>query len=697
MSEEHRDAPRFDVFLSYNRADEADVERLARRLVDKGVRPWLDSWNLIPGDPWQKAIAEALGRCSSCAVFVGPSGLGPWQHEEMAAAIDRRVTAGGLEGRGRFGVIPVLLPGAERGKRSQLPAFLTASTWVEFRESLDDEGALQRLLAGIRGVEPGPGPGGAALAGTPYRGLKFFDVGDEAYYFGREAQTEWLLDSLRPTPRGENRFLALVGPSGSGKSSLARAGLLAALKKGHIRGSETWPAVVCRPGPNPLESLALALAEPSGAAQHPSALKSLLDDLATDERMLHVTARAALRAAPPEARLVLLVDQFEELFTLCRDRRQRHAFLDNLLYASRVAGGQALVIITLRTDFLGDCAAHPALAAAISDQQVLVGPMTDEELRRAIERPAQLAGGELQPGLAQKLLEEVKGQPGGLPLLQYALLELWERRSGRALTHAAYQEIGGVAGALKRQADQIYQSFSEAEKAACRQVLLRLTKVGEHSQDTRRRVPLEELLPAAGEQETARRVIRTLADARLLTTEGAPGAGESQVVEVAHEALIRNWELLREWIESDRPGLRTHRRLTDAAEDWEQNGRDDSYLFDGLRLQTVKEWAAGRLSMLNRSERDFLFHSLIHQGGEEVLAWVPRYGSAAETLALADEYLISGDEAKQLKGLEVLRALPPDSSGPPVASDAAGAAATSERLLGLILSAAPRAVAHRAA
>ncbi len=273
----------FDVFLSHNSADKPAVEELARRLVKAGLRPWLDTWNLIPGQPWQAAIEEALRACAACAVFIGPSGAGPWQNEEMRAAIDRRVG----ESAGGFPVIPVLLPGAERGERSRLPTFLVATTWVEFRRSLDDEDAFHRLVSGIRGVEPGPGPGQAVYEGEcPYRGLQVFEEEHAPFFFGREAATEWLVNELR-----DSRFLAVIGPSGSGKSSLVRAGLVPALRRGALPASNTWPLHLFRPGHRPLESLAVALSQNGGLAGDPTALPRLIDALAADQRQLHLQSR----------------------------------------------------------------------------------------------------------------------------------------------------------------------------------------------------------------------------------------------------------------------------------------------------------------------------------------------------------------------------------------------------------------------
>jgi hypothetical protein len=371
----------FHVFLSHSSADKPAVEELARRLAKEGIQAWLDKWNLIPGKPWQPEIEKALAESESCAVFVGPSGFSPWQNEEMRAAIDQRVRDSGK----RFRVIPVLLPGAERAERSSLPTFLTATTWVEFRDSLDDADAFHRLVCGIRGIEPGAGPDQALYEGQrPYRGLRVFDVDDAPFFFGREALVQWLLNELHPATGAQpvNRFLAIVGASGSGKSSVARAGLVAALKHDAIPGSARWPVAICRPRPDLLESLAVALSGAVNVGQGASALAELV----------------------PDMRLVIVVDQFEEIFTLCRKEELREALICNLLYAAKVVRGRTLVILTMRADFYGKCAANAELAAAFSDHNVLVGPMTDDELRRAIERPTQLVGCELEAGLVDLLV-----------------------------------------------------------------------------------------------------------------------------------------------------------------------------------------------------------------------------------------------------------------------------------------------------
>jgi len=605
----------FQVFLSHSVADKPAVEEIGRRLLKEGIEAWLDKWHLIPGDPWQPAIENALAESETCAVFVGPGGFGPWQNEEMRAAIDRRVR----DSNRRFRVIPVLLPGAQRAERSSLPAFLVATTWVEFRDSLDDQDAFHRLVSGIRGVEPGAGPGNAIYEGKcPYRGLRVFDVDDTAFFFGREALVQWLLNELQPATAGQhaNRFLAIVGSSGSGKSSVARAGLVAALKRDAIAGSSGWPVAICRPGPDPLESLAVALSRVLNIGPGVSALADLVTAFRQGEKTLHLLARRSLPENPPGMRLIVLVDQFEEIFTLCHDDGLRDAFVSNLLYAANVAQGQTIVIVTMRADFYGKCAGITDLAAALSDHNFLVGPMTDDELRRAIERPAQLAGCEFDAGLVDLLEQDVRNQPGALPLLQHALLELWNNREGRRLTVKGYQEIGKLEGALQRRADATLEPLSADEREFCRLIFLRLTQPGEGTEDTKRRASMQELLSLSDNTTAEEQIIQKLADASLLTTEGDVMQKDA-FVEVAHEALIRSWPQLRKWIDVDRSGFRTRTRLTEATSDWENSGCDAAYLYAGARLAVAQEWAGLHSGELSTSEAEFLRRSAAAQKERE--------------------------------------------------------------------------------
>jgi WD40 repeat protein/class 3 adenylate cyclase/energy-coupling factor transporter ATP-binding protein EcfA2 len=382
----------------------------------------------------------------------------------------------------------------------------------------------------------------------PYKGLLPFEPEDSELFFGREQLAEDL--AARVT---ESRFIAVVGPSGSGKSSLARAGVVPALQRASGNGLHT---AIFSPGSHPLAQLAVA-----GDAS------------------------------------LLVVDQFEEVFTLCRDEEERRAFIDALLEA---AAHGTRVVIALRADFYGHCAMYPRLASALEERQALVGPMTEEELRRAIERPAERAGLLLEPGVVEGILRDVVGRPGALPLLSHSLLETWKRRSGRMLTLIGYLQSGGVQGAIAQTAETVYRDGLTAEQQAlARNVFLRLTELGEGTEDTRRRVSIAELVPRPEREADVREVLQTLADARLVTI-------AERTVQVAHEALIRHWPTLREWLDEDREGRLLHRRLTESAQEWEALGRDSGALFRGARLATTGDWATAHDQELNQLERDFL-------------------------------------------------------------------------------------------
>ena len=585
---------RYSVFLSHNSANQAAVEVIARRLREEArLEPFLDTWHLVPGEPWQEALERALDASQTCAVFLGPQGLGTWDNEAMRAALDIRA------GAPDFRVIPVLLPGAHLPERGRLPRFLARLTWVDFRAGLDDAHAFHELVCGIQGLAPGPERTTGDPAVCPFRGLQVFEEEHADLFFGREALTQHLVEQLRA-----DRFLAVIGPSGSGKSSLVRAGLVPQVRKGALPGSDGWPIMLLKPGPHPLEMLATRLLPHLGNNADPiAARQSLLGTLERDERGLHSAVQVALAAASDSGRVLLIVDQFEELFTLCRDDAERQRFIANLLYASAIAGGQTIAIITMRADFFGKCATYPDLAARVAERDVLVGPMDAEDLRRTMLGPAEQVGLNYEKGLVETILDDLGSEPGELPLLEHTLLELWEQRRGDWLTTDVYHAIGGVQGALAQRADALYARLTPAQEAAARRVLLRLTQPGEGTEDTRRRAPLTELLPAGAGAADVEAVVRELADARLLTTSTDERGAE--VVDVAHEALIRGWPLLQGWIDEDRDALRTQRRLTEVAAEWAANNRDASYLYRGARLSEAQEWAM-RTDDMNELERAFL-------------------------------------------------------------------------------------------
>ena len=272
----------------------------------------------------------------------------------------------------------------------------------------------------------------------------------------------------RPGPRQRLRLLGILGPSGSGKSSLARAGLVASIRNGELESSQNWPTVILRPGANPLESLGVALSDAYSVLADPTRLQDFVRILGLDQGTLGLTSRLILRGQGASSNLVVVVDQFEEVFTLCKNEDQRKAFIDNLAYAAGVIDGQTIIVVVMRADFYGKCAQYQTLATALAGNQILVGQMSPSELRNAIAEPAKLTGYRFEPGLIDKVIEDASREPSALPLLQHTLLELWEHRKGDLFTHDAYREMGGLAGALERRAEAIFGGLTVEEQNATR-------------------------------------------------------------------------------------------------------------------------------------------------------------------------------------------------------------------------------------
>ena len=412
----------------------------------------------------------------------------------------------------------------------------------------------------------------------PYKGLAEFEAADADYYFGRERLVAELIARFVG-----GSFLGLVGDSGSGKSSALRAGLLPALAGGVLPGSDSWPQAILRPGEHPLAELVRSLARALPETTRPA------DDASA-------ALDAALASLGTGRRLVVVVDQFEEVFNATRDDAERSAFVD-LLTDERPG---LKVIVAIRADHYGRCAAYPALARHLGSDQVLVGPLSSAELAAVIEHPAQRVGLRVEPALTDALVADAGTEPGVLPLLSTALLELWGAREHGRLTLAAYRASGGLQGAIARLAEATFAGLDPHRQAVARALLLRLAGPGEGAELVRRRVALDELDtdsdPVLGE------VLGTLTDARLLTM------GEGHV-EVAHEALLREWPRLQSWLEEDAAGRQVRLHLIGAVRDWEQRGREPGDLYRGARLAVALDWATEHQVELNATERAFLDES----------------------------------------------------------------------------------------
>jgi WD40 repeat protein len=458
-----------------------------------------------------------------------------------------------------------------------------------------------------------PEPPPPASAECPYPGLASFDAESSRFFYGRERALAALLRRLRSRMTGEGP-LFVVAASGAGKSSLLRAGLLPALAADELPGSASWPRLLMTPTDSPTRELARRLAEATGLRTLGTAR---LDAVVNDPRQFVAALRdmLAMRAQPGSAgadRVVLVIDQFEELFTLCPDENVRRAFVRALFAAAtaQIDGGvpPAVVVVGIRADFYGYCAGFPELVEALQSGQVLLGPMNATELRDAIICPAEATGLRVDPGLVELLLHDLgvgddgrPADPGSLPLLAHALLATWERREGTTMTVAGYLSIGGLHGAIARTAEDTYGSFDAASQDAARELLLRMVRIGEGADDTRRRVARATLLAEVPDPAAGAFALDALIAARLVTV-------DADDVQLAHEALLRSWPRLREWIDIDRVGALTRQQITEATQEWESHNREADYLYAGRRLASALEQVGrgGERAGLSPSARAFM-------------------------------------------------------------------------------------------
>jgi len=440
----------------------------------------------------------------------------------------------------------------------------------------------------------------------PYLGLESFGEQQHVLFFGRERVVQHYLKHLE-----EHRLLAVVGQSGSGKSSLVLAGLLPKLHEGALQDSSTWaytPRIV--PGKEPLVNLAGGLFE-FLVQQYPHARKRL-DAQRSQwvERFVAGTLHDSdylVRQANTLVKtpLVLVVDQFEELFTICENEAARQAFIANLLALIDSPGLRHVVILTMRSEYASYVARFQKLNDAFDTARLPVAPMVPSELREAIEEPARSAGLKIEPSVVDDLVADVVGEPAALPLLQFTLLKLWESRERNRVTREAYQRLGGGRIALERSADEFYDGLSPEQQTTVRRLLLRMVRPADGLEFTNNRVQISELQLIGEPIERIDEVLNKLVAARLIRLTPGQTWSEGQV-EVAHEALVRNWQKLSDWLEQARKQLRQRQNLTRAAEQWQSLGRDMTAL---LRGRTLKDALDMDTQELTKIERDFLRES----------------------------------------------------------------------------------------
>lgn len=596
------------LFLSYSSVDRPAVIAVQKLLEGRGITSFLDRDQLVPGLPWPVALENGLRSARAVAVFIGKE-LGAWQKREMWFALDRQVREE-KDGR-QFPVIPVLLPGADI-----TAGFQFVNTWIDLRAGIDQISgeALDAFELAMASAVTAPGPScsvlstcDTSLSVCPYRGLEAFREEDAAFFCGRTAFTQELLKFTL----GKD-LVSVVGPSGSGKSSVVHAGLVPLLRR-QLPPATTWDSVSFTPGSDPFHRLAsamiplldsntniinrLALAEELGA--------NIRDGKARVESIID----SVIEKSNGTGRLLVIADQFEELFTISPESCRR-PFARALLGA--LGKARFTLLVTLRADFYSQIIAlDRELSDRLAPAQVNIGALTEDELRQSIVQPAELVGINFESGLLDRILSDSGNEPGNLPLLQFALTGLWSKRKNRTLTNADYDSIGGVSGALAQRAELEFADFTSEEQTAARRLFSRMVRVArpeEGTEDTRQRLDLEQMDTMTG------RVAQKLAgaDVRLLVI-GGPDTAEKngrQTVELAHEALIRNWKRLREWLNEDREFLLWRQRTRIQVEQWNVHQRDAGYLLRGAALSEGEQWFIGRPKDLVTDEQEFLAASL---------------------------------------------------------------------------------------
>jgi len=610
--------PESEVFFSYHTGDRAQVAEVKRVLEGRGVRVFLDTEGLVPGDLWCDKLERALAKATAVIAFLGSRGLGPWQKREVYFALQREIEE--KSPGGRFRLIPVLLPGAEPKL-----GFLFQNQAVDLRDPTGSPAQLARLMALLEGGTDAEEQA-KVMGFSPYPGLATFREEDAPFFFGRDAQADNLAQAVRA-----KAFITLVGPSGSGKSSLIQAGLFPRLRRGrHSRLA--WEMALCQPGPDPFLNLADAMVAVIEPDLSPVDRERKSRELAGYMQVPEVERGAVWFAGFVERQfvtgrgtncLLLVVDQFELLFTQTQET-DRLRFLATLRLAQEKTEALHL-LVSLRADFLHHALECPPIADRIRDLVVALPSIGRNELREVIVGPARRAHLTFRPEatLVERILDDVGEEPGNLPLLQFTLERLWEHRDGDALTSDAYDAVGPVHQTLAKTATETLERLDKPELAAAPRVFLGLVRVarpGRGELDTRSRLRWRDL------DDVGRKVVRAFVKERLLTL-GRDEAVREEYVEVAHEALIRHWTQLRDWVNTHREFLVWRDHLDEAVRAREAGGQSRAEVWNDVQLAASKAWYPLREAELTEDQRVFLRESFRAQWFRR-MAWFSAVAAA---------------------------------------------------------------------
>jgi WD40 repeat protein/MinD-like ATPase involved in chromosome partitioning or flagellar assembly len=616
----HRTKKKYDAFISHNSQDKPIVEKIAEYLIEnRKLKVWLDIWDLTPGDSWREEIEIALFESECCVVFLGPNGVGPWQNEEMQIILDKKVSDKTIR------IVPVLLPGAKLPKEeSTIPNFLEHQLWVRFINTWNEEVALNRLVYGIKPITSAKIEKKTRIGVCPYRGLEIFREQDHEFFFGRDSETQKLLDRLKA-----GCFVAVLGPSGCGKSSLVQAGLIPYLREKSL-------ITLFTPYERPVDELVFAIRRCYPENKIPT-LEQLGKRLNESRENLHYIVRKLLEITDKKT-FVIVIDQFEEIFnSTCEEERK--AFIKELLNTLELLNGRMKIVLTMRCDFISRSASYPELYTYINKNFFNVEPMNKEELRSAVEQPARLVGLDFEAGMVNRILEDLAGAPGGLSLLEHALLVLYEKREGTRITLKSYDEIGGIETALVKRAELEFNKLDYEQKEILRKMfVLRLVQPGESVEDTRNRAAIEELLAVGVNPLKAKELLELWAKARFLTISPDKSRNKDWV-DVSHEVLIRRWDRLQTWMAEDREIARQFGILRRAAFEWE---RDPKYVFHGPQLAQMEALYKIHANNMTKTEKEFVKASLQLREKEEREKEEARQKKLREKQYIARASIITG-------------------------------------------------------
>jgi energy-coupling factor transporter ATP-binding protein EcfA2 len=591
----------YDVFVSYSRTDLRHAEDIASFLQAQGLTIFFDRRDLSPGLPWIRALEQAVNAAKAAIILIGPHGFGNTQQYERELATYRQ----SLDPS--FQIVPVILRGGEIDRPFNL---MSIPTWIDFSQASkvsDAPAELEHLLTVLRGG-PIVSAERARESICPYRGFDAFREEDSMFFFGRgtaddpESAIGELVRKVREHP-----FVMVVGRSGSGKSSLVFAGLLPVLRRDLDR---CWNVLTLRPGSAPIEALAMAFsrADNEDSAKYAAKIGAEADQLRAGDPELpsRMIQQVLDRSEGKPDRLLLYIDQWEELYAHAPSRIDVTRFIDLLLDASQSA--PVSVVATVRADFYDRLLSHRKIQALLPTRQVVLGPMSRADLESTIVGPAKMAGLRFDPPwLVSLILDEAGEDEGTLPILQYALKETWAMREGSVMTADSYARSGGVRESIRLTAERTFTNLSPTDQQTARKLFLRLVTIGEGGDDTRARA----VIPNEPE---LRKIVDQFAgpQTRLLVT-GRTQPRENAVqltVEVAHEALIRTWPRLRQWIDANREMLRARAAILRAKSEWEQIGRrDDLLLPAGFQLERARALLADPGDMAIDDIKEFVYLS----------------------------------------------------------------------------------------